>query len=481
MSEQTVKGTPARLAFQLYVGIGVAVFLLMMVAGAVLRMIQGQWIDIPPDYFYQVMTLHGAGMVGTSGLAAAAVMWYFLRRHVNLSTGAFLTMLGLSLVGVVMILAAIGIGGFAAAWTFLYPLPAKSAGLWGPHAAAGYVGGLIFIGVGFLVFYVDCAIAIIKRYGGLLRGLGVDQLISGKINTDHPPTVVASSMVIIINVIGIAVGAVILVMTLINLYVPSIAIDALLAKNMIFFFGHVFINATIYMAVIGVYEVVPAYTGRPWKISRPFLAAWAAVTLIVMAVYPHHTLMDFVQPNWVLVVGQVLSYLSGIPVLLVTIWGALSNLHRSGVRWELPLRLIVFGLLGWSIGIIPAIIDATIRVNTVMHNTLWVPGHVHLYLLLGLVPLLLGVMYFAATRSNWQESVADKVMFWVYGVAGLVFCLFLLLGGSSSVPRRFAVHAQEWLMLTQIGAVAAVLVLLAALYLGIKLLSRLPHLQVGGA
>ena len=59
------------------------------------------------------MTLHGAGMVGTSGLASAAVMWYFLRRYVNLSTGAFLTMLALSLVGVVMILAAIGIGGFA--------------------------------------------------------------------------------------------------------------------------------------------------------------------------------------------------------------------------------------------------------------------------------------------------------------------------------------------------------------------------------
>lgn len=481
MSDQSANDASARLAFQLYVGIGVAVFLLMMIAGAVLRMVQGTWIELSPNYFYQVMTLHGAGMVGTSGLASAAVMWYFLRRYVNLSTSAFLTMLGLSLVGVVMILAAIGIGGFAGAWTFLFPLPANSMGLWSQHAAAGYVGGLIFIGVGFLVFYADCAIAIIKRYGGLLRGLGIDQLISGKINTEHPPAVVASTMVIIINVLGIAVGAVILVMTLVNLYVPSVAINALLAKNMIFFFGHVFINATIYMAVIGVYEILPAYSGRPWKISRPFLAAWAAATLVVLAVYPHHTLMDYAQPSWVLVLGQILSYLSGIPVLLVTIWGALANLHRSGLRWDLPLRLIVFGLLGWSIGIIPAIIDATIRVNFVMHNTLWVPGHFHFYLLLGLLPMLLGVMFFAATRTNWREGVADRLMFWTYGVAGLVFCVFLLLGGSSSVPRRYAVHAQEWLMLTQVGAIAASLVLLAALYLGVKLLIRLPHLQIGKA
>jgi heme/copper-type cytochrome/quinol oxidase subunit 1 len=69
----------------------------------------------------------------------------------------FLAMLGLSLVGVVMILAAIGIGRFAGAWTFLYPLPARSMGVWGPHAAGAFVGGLVFIGVGFLLFYLDCA------------------------------------------------------------------------------------------------------------------------------------------------------------------------------------------------------------------------------------------------------------------------------------------------------------------------------------
>ena len=34
---------------------------------------------------------------------------------------------------------------------------------------------------------------------------------------------------------------------------------------MIYFFGHVFINATIYMAVIAVYEMMPLYTHRPWR------------------------------------------------------------------------------------------------------------------------------------------------------------------------------------------------------------------------
>lgn len=465
----------ARLAFQSYAGIGVLVFLLMMLAGLVMRMAQGTWIQLSPDIFYQVLTLHGAGMVGTSGLAGAAVMWYFLRKYVKLSTPMFVAMLLLSLVGVVMILLAIGVGGFAGAWTFLFPLPAKSMGLWSNHAAAGFIGGLIFIGVGFLLFYLDCAIAIIKRHGSLSKGLGLDQLFSGKIDTNHPPTVVASTMVIIINTLGILAGAVVLVISLINLYVPEFSLDALLVKNLIFFFGHVFINASIYMAVIGVYEIVPTYTGRPWKISRPFLAAWAAATLVVMAVYPHHTLMDFVMPQWAVVLGQVLSYISGIPILLVTAWGLLANLHRSGVRWELPLRLLVFSVLGWSIGVVPAIVDATIRVNLVMHNTMWVPGHFHMYLLLGLLPMLLGTLFFATTRSDWSESNGDRLTFWTYGVAGLVFCLMFLIGGMQGTPRRFAEHAVEWLPYDKIGAASAVLVVIAALHLGSKLLRRLPH------
>lgn len=473
---QSADTASARLAFQLYAGIGIAVFLLMMIAGALFRGAQATWLPIPANFVYELMTLHGAGMVGVSGLAGAAVMWYFLRRYVTLSTAMFLTMLALSLVGVVMILGAIGLGRFAGGWTFLYPLPAKSLGVWSPHAAAAFVGGLVFIGVGFLLFYLDCAIALIKRYGSLARSLGLDQLFgSGAVDTSLPPTVVASTMVVIINVLGILAGAVVLVMTLVNIYVPSIVFDALLMKNLIFFFGHVFINATIYMAVIGVYEIVPRYSGRPWKISRPFLASWAAVTLMVMAVYPHHLLMDYALPQWMAVTGQVLSYLSGIPVLLVTVYGALVNIHRSGVKWDLPLRLIMFALFGWAAGVVPAVIDGVIRVNLVMHNTQWVPGHFHFYLLLGLVPMLLGTMLYACTRSEWIETSLDRIAFWTYGVSGVVFCYMFLAGGWQGVPRRFAVHDAAWVGFAQVGTVAAVLVLATALVLGVRLLARLPR------
>lgn len=463
----------ASLGVKLYIGTSFAVVLLMMLAGVLMRMAQAEWLTLGPDFFYQLMTVHGAGMVGISGLAGAGIMWHFLSKYVSLSHTLLLINYALFMLGVALMLGAIFIGGYAGGWTFLWPLPAKGMGLWGPHGAASFVVGLILIGTGFLLFYLDAAIAITQRYGSIFRGLGLDQLWTGRIDESHPPTVVASCMVIIVNTIGTLTGAVILVITLINLYLPDFGINALLAKNMIYFFGHVFINASIYMSVIAVYELLPKYTGRPWKVSRPFFAAWAAATVFVMAVYPHHLLLDSVMPKSLLVLGQIISYLSGIPVLLVTLWGALLQIYRSGLRWSLPAMWLILAMFGWSAGVIPAIVDGTLVVNQVMHNTLWVPGHFHMYLLLGLLPMVIGFSLDVFKNQTSYNAMIQRSVFTIFVAGGLVFCVAFLLAGWSSVPRRWATHWPEWLIYDHIGSVGSVAVLVGMLVLTLSVIKRI--------
>ena len=76
---------------------------------------------------------------------------------------------------------------------------------------------------------------------------------------------------------GVSLRARVLVGSAVNLYLPGFTIDALVAKNLIYFFGHVFVNATIYMAIIAVYEIIPEYTGRAWKTSR-WSSTWTLET-----------------------------------------------------------------------------------------------------------------------------------------------------------------------------------------------------------
>lgn len=455
------------------------VFALMMLAGVVLRAAQGATINLPPEVFYQIMTLHGAGMVGIAGFAGAAVLWYFLRQYVRLNGKVLWLNYFIFLAGVVLILASILIGGFAGAWTFLYPLPAQSMGLWSSTAATAYMLGLLVIGTGFLLLYLDIGIALIKRYGGLGRALGVPMMFGAKVDPSHPTTVVAGTMVLIVNFTGIAAGAVVLALCLFNLWQPEYKLDPLLIKNLIYFFGHVFINATIYSGVVAVYELLPKYTGRPWNVSKPFLYAWGAATLMVLAVYPHHLMMDFVMPPWMLVMGQVLSYLSGIPVLAITAYGALTIVYRSGIRWDAASACMLIAMFGWAGGVIPAVIDGTLTVNKVMHNTMWVPGHFHFYLLLGLLPMVIGVCYYLSNnRENGGKPLVDTAALAVYFFGAMGLILAFLAGGADSVPRRWAEHFESWRFLGQLSAIAGGLTLAGFLVITLRNLVKLPQAKI---
>jgi cytochrome c oxidase subunit 1 len=468
----------ARHAELAYLAVFGAVLFLMMLFGLTMRLAQAQWLPIGPEAFYVLLTMHGAGMVGIASIGGAVVMWHFVRRHVPVSTGVFVANLVLFLLGALCILGAGFIGGFAAAWTFLFPLPAHSGDLWSINAAAAYMVGLILIGVGFLLLHLDIARGILQVYGSLSNALGVKQAFGLAPEKDGPPpAVTASTMVLIVNILGILIGAVVLILSIVNLYVPAFTINALLAKNLIYFFGHVFINATIYMAVIAVYEILPLYAHRAWKTNRMFYLGWVASTVMVLTVYPHHLLMDFAMPTWAEIAGQIISWLSGLPVLLVTAFGALTVTHRSGIRWDVASGLLFVGVMGWAIGVIPAIADGTIAINSVMHNTQWVPGHFHTYLLLGMIAMALGFMAFIVKPRPGEITYgAAPVGFWLYVLGGSVFVLAFLSAGSASVPRRYAVHLPEWLPYDRVGSLGAAAVVAGAAILLLRFFFRLPAL-----
>jgi cytochrome c oxidase subunit 1 len=221
--------------------------------------------------------------------------------------------------------------------------------------------------------------------------------------------------------------------------------DALLMKNLTFYFGHMLVNITMYFGVAMVYEIMPAYTGRPWKTNTLVVLSWNAVLALVMFAYFHHLYMDFAQPRWLQVLGQLSSYLISVPAAVVTIFSSLVLVYRSRTRWTLAPMLLYLGVMGWAIGGVAAVIDSTITVNTQFHNTLWVPAHFHTYYLMGVVLMILGAVYHLATSlapepENVKRSrvIAGHIL-----VGGYGFLLTFYLAGADSVPRRYAAYPME--------------------------------------
>lgn len=448
-----------------YLVVSGIVVIAMMIFGILMLLNQAGVIDVGPAMFYQFLTIHGTGMIGAVALAASAIMWYFLSHYVDLSTKILKINLALVLIGFIMTVIGIFSFKFAGGWTFLYPLPALSASAWGTIGALLYLFGMLILGTGFLLFYIDSGRAIIKKYGSLGKGLGWDVIAGKKPEKDAPSTtVVASTMVTIVNTVAILSGAAVLIMNIINVINPAFTFDPLLAKNLTYAFGHIFANATIYMGVIAVYEILSRYTGRPWKANKIFLIFWTMSTVFTMLVYPHHLLQDTVMPNWILILGQVLSYANGLPVLVITAYGALMIVYKSGIKWDMGSALMFVSMLGWSMGVVPAIIDSAIVVNHVMHNTKWVPGHFHMYMGLGIVAMIFGFMYFLAKHdSQIETNMFDKLAFMVYTGSIIGLCGSFLVSGTISTPRRFATHLPEWMGPALFGAVSGVFLTIATI------------------
>src|SRR5690606_12156302 len=114
----------------------------------------------------------------------------------------------------------------------------------------------------------------------------------------------------------------------------------------------------------------------------------------------------------------------------------------------------------------------------VLHNTQWVPGHFHFYLLLAVIPMTLALMFHVTGRRSATQappnSRADNVVgFALLLVGGLTLAFSFLRGGLDSVARRRDMHLDAWLGSDVAGAVGGTLMLLAMLYFAIRITAGL--------
>jgi cytochrome c oxidase subunit 1 len=303
--------------------------------------------------------------------------------------------------------------------------------------------------------------------------LGWQYFRAGVAEVEVPPIVVISAASLIAGIITTVVGAVFLVLCLIQWAAPATHFNALLLKNLVFLFGHTIVNITMYFGVAMVYELMPRFSGRPWLTNKAVVIAWNASLFLVLGAFFHHLYMDFAQPRALQYLGQILSYASSAPPTVVTIFGMVSQVYGSGVQWSFVPLTFVLGFMGWLIGGFAAVVDSTIAVNFAFHNTLWVPAHFHTYFLMGYVLLLLGTVYFAVNAA--AEKLA-KMSLAAMVVGGYGFLTMFYLGGVLAVPRRYATYQAILVHAVQhagqsTAAIAVALILLYVMGLGLCLLA----------
>lgn len=436
-------------------------FGLMGVLGFVMRLQHGGVLDLTPPQFYQVMTLHGLGMITAVTTGSVTGSWFLLNEVFEREELSWqILTIPLVFIGVGALLVTVGVLlGFGAGWTMLHPLPILSQGIWGAAAFLYAFAGMMLVGVGGLVYFGAVVKAVIAETGGFVQAMAWDVLFKGADSDNKPAGLImmVSSLAAILGIASFAVAMVGMVLQ----WTGAITFDALLAKYLIYYGGHTIANVTIYVFAAIVYAYFPFYTGRKWPLDRVVALSWnLSFVFSFMMAFFHHLYMDFVQPLPLDIAGVLGSYGAAFPAIVVTIYGGLVNVYKSGSEWR-PGHLFLYGgLLAWAVGGFAAAVDATVPVNLHFHNTLWVVGHFHTYLLLGVVSMMIGMTYYVALDADGRtdRSSHGTWAFWAFHVGGYGFVGTFLTLGVLGIPRRYASHPARAILLDRISLVFVALI-----------------------
>lgn len=263
--------------------------------------------------------------------------------------------------------------------------------------------------------------------------------------------------------------------------------DALLARALFWFTGHPIVYFWLLPAYLSWYTLVPRQAGG--KLFSDPLARTSFVLFLVLSTPLgfHHQFTDpGIHPGWKLV-HAFLTFAVFFPSLL-TFFNVVASLEhgararggRGWVAWfgRLPwgdpsVAAQVLAMLLFTFGGVGGLINASFNLNLVVHNTAWIPGHLHLTVGSAVSLTFMGVSYWLvphlAGRGLWSRRLAlAQVWLWFAGM--VVFSNALHRLGVLGAPRRTMLGAvpyaqPEWApVLPLVGLGGAALFLSSLLY-----------------
>ena len=426
---------------------------------------------IPADKYYLSLTAHGVlmGLVFTTFFIMGLAL-YVITRDFDMSTysqklnrAAF----GLAIVGTVMTALPILLGKASVLYTFYPPMKAS------PFF---YIGATILV-IGTWVFSANIFLTVRKW-----RFLGND----GK----KPPLgifgVVTTLIIWDIATIGVAVEM------LFQLIPWSLGIiervDPLLARNFFWYFGHPLVYFWLLPAYIAWYTILPKILNV--RLFSDFLGRVVFVLFIIFSVPVgyHHQFMDpGVGSGWKYL-HTMLTFSVFVPSMITAFtitatmeMGARARGGRGYLGWikALPwgdpvFAAIAFAMISFGFAGATGAVNAGYSLNYVVHNTSWIPGHLHLTVGTAVALTFMGVSYLilpliTGKRLYSTRLALTQVYVWFIGM--ILFSVPMHYLGILGSPRRtfdvtFGGHpaTQGWSPLLALTAVGGILLFLSVMF-----------------
>ena len=261
--------------------------------------------------------------------------------------------------------------------------------------------------------------------------------------------------------------------------------DALLARVLFWFTGHPIVYFWLLPAYVSWYTLVPRQAGG--KLFSDPLARTSFILFLVLSTPLgfHHQYTDpGIHQGWKLV-HAFLTFAVFFPSLL-TFFNVTASLEsaararggRGLVTWfgHLPwgdpsVAAQVLAMIMFTFGGIGGLINASYNLDLIVHNTAWIPGHLHLTVGTGVTLTYMGITYwlvpYLSGRALWSRRLA-LVQAWSWFGGMTLFSHAQHNLGVLGAPRRTMLGAapylrSEWALALRMVGIGGTIVFLSAL------------------
>ncbi|WP_315780035.1 MULTISPECIES: cbb3-type cytochrome c oxidase subunit I [unclassified Bradyrhizobium] len=433
---------------------------------------------LPADWFYLILTGHGANVLLFWIIFFEMAILYFasaILLNCRLATPK-LAWLGfiLMVVGALATNVAVLQGDSSVMFTSYPPMQAK------PHFYLGIILFAVGALIGCGIFFATLVIAREERtYEGSI-----------------PLVTFGALTAAIIAVFTIASGAIILIPTWLWSLGLISDIDPLMYKVVWWAMGHSSQQINVSAHVSLWYLTAALLVGAKPLSEKVSRTAFLMYILFLQLASAHHLLAEpGLDASWKIVNTSYMMYLAvmGSMVHGLTVPGAIEAAQRRNgydhgafewlrkAPWGHPgfsgmfLSLVFFGFIGGISGVVLG----TEQLNVLMHNTIYVPGHFHGTVVAGTTLAFMAATYLVLPLIFQREIIWPKLARlqpYLFGIGAAGISLFMMGAGTLGVARRhwditfsdanlsFAYSAGAFLMMGLNGIFAVIAALGGALF-----------------
>ncbi|ABK78586.1 heme/copper-type cytochrome/quinol oxidase, subunit 1 [Cenarchaeum symbiosum A] len=321
-------------------------------------------------------------------------------------------------------------------------------------AADMWIFGLKILGISSILGSINFIVTILKcKHPDMSLGqvplLAWSYLSSSLIVLVALPTFAAALLMLLTDRLGVS-----------GFFNPAVGGDPIAYAHLFWFTFHPEVYVLVIPAIGMMYEMVPRFSRKPIYSYNSGLFAFVLLTIVGFSSWAHHmfaTGMSFTEKT-VFMLGT----LAAVPASAMHVFNFVATMWNGRIRFDSPMMWSIGGIaLFFSAGA-GGVLNAAMPLDFTTHDTYWVVGHFHLFVMGTIAFGSIGFFYYMfpfVTGRMYNEKLG-KIHF-VFSFVGAVLLFFTQhILGIYGMPRRVYDYPPipEWIAMNQIATVGAMLI-----------------------